>query len=184
MEKDIREEIFAALKDGNSKQEIFDKYKESEDNNVLRRFLASRPSKEVKNKFKSLNRVIIVLWLAILLIELLGILIEIDLLSVASILVTIFILFKLDVFDGNIYMSSILWAGWGIFWILRELTSLSTSLAPEEEEDIPLLLVTIAFFVLIKMIIIVCSLLIKRKAFPYYSWFQPKKDDQGNFQFE
>jgi hypothetical protein len=178
----IKSEIIKGLKNGKSKDELYEEYSQTMDDNLLRRALASTPSTELKEKFRTLNKT--VCWILILFfaLELLGSLESFDnfdLKGLFSLAISAYLIIQLWKFNGDVYLPTIFWLIWGMLNSVKELSRL-----PKDEPDYQFLLVFSWCYGLILFVVIVMIWVIRKNVFAYYNWFKPALDDSNRIVFQ
>lgn len=170
-----KKRIDQALKDGAQKHELLLEFSTVYDQDILRRHLASRPTKADRYDLRFLNPILLVLLVPFILVEILGHIADFEPLSIVQIAVSIYIAFRVRHLDGDIYLPSMIWAVFGILNLLRE-----TGKDPSFTLTDPLVQAILIWMVGIAVV----SWMIRRIAFSHYDWFKPRKDSSGNYLFE
>lgn len=181
-EKALKSEIIDKINQGTSKSELFDQYKDNVEEKSLRIILASRPSYELKQKFKKEHLILSIIWGLFILLELIGILdsiVSFDLKYLFSLIISIYITINIWKFDGRFFLPGIIWFIFTIFNSFRELNSIY-----QYDPDYGILLITTLVYSLILVIGIYLKYYIKKNVFSYFNWFQQILNRDDDIKFE
>lgn len=180
--KEIKSEINEKLNQGSSKSDLYDQFRDKVDHESLKKYLASRPSYELKLKFKRMHLILSIIWGLFILLEMIGILdliASFDLTYFVSLIVSIYLTINIWRFDGKFFLSGIIWFVLTIFNSFSELDSIY-----QYDPDFNLILVISVLYSLILLVGILLMYHIRRQVFSYYKWFQPELDRNDEIQFE
>jgi hypothetical protein len=181
-EKTLKSEIHRGLKNGKSKSELYEEYSHTMDDNLLRRILASRPSHEVKNKFRLLHKTICWIWISIFALELLGSfepLLNFDIKVLISLAISAYLLIQLWKFNGEIYLPAIFWLILGIFNGVKEQIHL-----PKDDLDYAAMMIFSWSYILLLLTTISLMLIVRKNVFGYYNLFKPAYDQNNKIVFQ
>lgn len=180
LSKQTRQQIKVGLKSGQSKQDIFASVRTDENESHLRRFLSKFPDKRPQTLYKVLNVIVYVVWAFFALGTFVDIFETLNVKTIASFLVTIFITIELIKFNGSIYLPGIVYLIWGlIVWYVELIRMIRTK---EINEEWATEMVFIIFCMIV--ITIIFMAIIRKKVFGHYNWFVPYKDENGQYIFE
>ncbi len=180
--KDIKSEITEKLNQGTSKPDLYDQFKDRVDSKSLKRFLASRPSYELKLKFKKMHLFLSIIWGLFILLELIGtldLIVSFDIKFFISLILSIYITINIWKFDGRFFLPGIIWFVFTIFNLFRELRSFY-----QYDPDSNILLFISVVYCLILVVGIYLMYYLRKNVFSYFKWFQPELDKEDEIQFE
>lgn len=127
-EQEIKSEITEKLNQGTSKSILYNEFKGKIKDESLRKILASRPSYELKLKFKKAHLMLSIIWGGFfILLELIGIIdliVSFDIKYFISLLLSIYITINIWKFDGRFFLPGIIWFIFAIFNSYSELNSM------------------------------------------------------------
>ncbi|WP_029036681.1 hypothetical protein [Salinimicrobium xinjiangense] len=181
-DKHIKSEIHEKLNQGISKADLYDQFKNIIDDQSLKKILASRPSYELRLKFKRTHLILSIIWIFFILIELLGafdLIVSFDLRFFISLIVSFYIAINIWKFDGRFFLPGIIWFAMTIFGSFRELTSVY-----QYDPDYDIFLVITAIYSSILLGGIILMYYIRKIVFSHFKWFQPEMDENDEIQFE
>ena len=181
-EKAIKLEILKKLYEGTSKSDLYNEYKEEIKDDTLRKVLASKPSNELRKKFKTAHLFLSIIWGIFILLELLGILdliVDFDIKFFISLMISIYITINIWKFDGRFLFPGIIWFGFTIFNVYREYDSDYIS---DSEYGTVLVIATVYFIILLIGIYLMYYL--KKNVFGYYNWPQTLLNKEEVIQYE
>lgn len=182
-EKEIKSEINEKLNQGTSKSILYDQFKNEINDELLRKFLAYRPSYELKLKFKKMHLILSIIWGIFILLEIIGLLdvfVSFDIKTVFSLCISIYIAFHIWNFDGRYLLPGIIWFVFTIFNLFRELNSVFEY----DAANYGAILVITCIYSLILVVGIYLMYYIRKNVFSYFEWFQPLLNQDGEIQFE
>lgn len=99
-----------------------------------------------------------------------------DITLVISVVVSLVLTIQISKMNGDAYLPGIIWFAWGMVYSYKDIRNESF------QESEVIFFISLFFSYLLIGIILMC--IIKTRVFPYYSWFQPVKDENGNFIFQ
>ncbi|MBO3098355.1 hypothetical protein [Gelidibacter pelagius] len=181
-EKEIKTEVVLKLNQGVSKLDIYDQLKGLGDDDTLRKIIASRPTIDQKNAFKTVQLLISIIWGLFAGLELLGtveLIANFDLKYLISIIVTIYITINIWKFDGRFLLPGIIWFFLTIINSFRD-----TYNGYEFDPDFEFLRNITIIYTAILLIGIYLMYYLKKNVFDYYQWFQPELNDMNERKFE
>jgi hypothetical protein len=181
-EKEIKFEIFKNLNEGASKSELYNQFKKETKDENLRNILASRPSYELRKKFKTAHILLSIIWGFFILLELLGIIdliVDFDIKFLFSLIISIYITINIWKFDGRFLIPGIIWFGLTIF---NAFYGIDSAYVPDS--DYGTILIFTSVYTIILCIGIYLMYYIKKNVFSYYNWIQPilNKDEEIKFE--
>lgn len=181
-EKALKSKIIDEINQGTSKSKLFEHYKDHFEQESLRKILASRPSYELKQKFKTKHLVVSIIWGLFIVLELIGLLdlmLSFDLKYLFSLIISIYITINIWKFDGRFFLPGIIWFIFSIFNSFRELNSID-----QYDADYGIIWIVTLIYSLILMVGIYLMYHIKKNVFSYFNWFQPILNPDDDIQFE
>ena len=181
-EKEIKSEITEKLNQGTSKLILYNEFKDKIADESLRKILASRPSYELKLKFKKAHLILSIIWGFFILLELIGIIdliVSFDIKYFISLILSIYITINIWKFDGRFFLPGIIWFVFTIFNSYRELNSIY-----EHDSEYGMILIISFVYSLILVVGIYLMYNIRKNVFNYYNWFQPILNQDDEIQFE
>ncbi len=181
-EQKIKSEISEKLNQGTSKSVLYNQFKDEIKDESLRKILASRPSYELKLKFKKTHLMLSIIWGFFILVELLGLLdfiVAFDLKFLFSLSISIYITINIWKFDARFLLPGIIWFVFTIFNSFRELYSIY-----QYDSDYDVILMISFAYSLILVVGIYLMYTIRKNVFSYYKWFQPVLNRVDEMQFE
>ncbi|RAJ11899.1 hypothetical protein [Olleya aquimaris] len=181
-EQDIKSVITEKLNQGISKSILYNEFKDKIKEESLRKFLASRPTYELKLKFKKSHLILSIIWGFFILLELFGILdliIFFDIKYFISLILSIYITINIWKFDGRFFLPGIIWFVFTILNSFSELNNIYTY-----DSDYGIILIISFIYSLILIIGIYLMYIIRKNVFSYYNWFQPILNQEDKIQFE
>ena len=181
-EQEIKSEITEKLNQGTSKSILYNEFKGEIKDESLRKILASRPSYELKLKFKKAHLMLSIIWGFFILLELIGIIdliVSFDIKYFISLLLSIYITINIWKFDGRFFLPGIIWFIFTIFNSYSELNSMY-----EHDSDYGIILIISFVYSLILIVGIYLMYHIKKNVFDYYNWFQLFLNQDDEIQFE
>lgn len=181
-EKEIKSEINKKLNQGTSKSVLYEQFKDEIKEESLRKFLAARPSFELRLKFKKSHWMLSIIWGIFILLELLGIfdlVVSFDIKILFSLFVSIYIAFHIWNFDGRYFLPGIIWFVFTIFNVFGEINT-----GYEYDSDYGAILIITVLYSLMLGAGIFLMYFIKKNVFSYFEWFQPDLNQDNEIQFE
>lgn len=181
-EQEIKSEIIERLHQGTSKAIVYDEFKDNIKDESLRKILASRPSYELKLKFKNAHLLLSIIWGCYVLLEFIGslpLIASLDIKSLLSLTLAMYITYKIWNFDGRYFLPGIFWFVVSIFNSFSEL-----HIVEEYELDYGILLISFWIYSLFLIGGIFLMYHIRKNVFSYYIWFQPILNEDNEIQFE
>ncbi|WAC03505.1 hypothetical protein N7U66_08490 [Lacinutrix neustonica] len=181
-EQEIKSEITEKLNQGTSKSSLYNQFKDKIKDESLRKILASRPSYELKLKFKKAHLILSIIWGFFILLELIGILnliVSFNIKVFISLILSIYITINIWKFDGRFFLPGIIWFVFTIFNSYRELDNMY-----EYDSDYSIVLIITVIYSLILVVGIYLLYNIRKNVFNYYNWFQPILNQDDEIQFE
>lgn len=175
-------ELLKQLRQGTSKSELYEKYKNQIDEQSLRLTLASRPSQKLFRRYRFLQLTIATLWLIFALLELLGsidLFYNFDLDIVLSLLITFYLCIQIWRFNANVFLPGALWLLYAAVSGLMDIRHLQNT-----DPDYGILITISLAYPAILIITASLMLWLKRQVFSYYHWFRPAKAADGQILFE
>jgi len=169
-EKELKNEIIKQLHEGHTKLELYEHYKDTTKDETLRKILTSRPSAELRQKFKTTHLLLSIVWGIFILLELLGIIdlfVNFDIKFLFSLVISIYITIHLWNFDGRFLVPGMLWFAFTIFNVFREVDA---DYIPDAEYGFVLLVSGIYTIILLTGMYLMFYL--KKHVFGYYKWQQ------------
>ncbi|MDT0646567.1 hypothetical protein RM545_07690 [Zunongwangia sp. F260] len=136
-EKEIKIELEKGVRNGVSKTDLYNHFKDQYDDDSLRLLLASKPSLANRKKYKILHLILSGIWGIFLAFELLSVLElidEFDIRLFASIIITFYFTINIWNFDGKFFLPGIIWFIISIFNSFKEI-----SVLPEYDPDLYIL---------------------------------------------
>lgn len=187
-EKELRSEISKKINSGISKSAIYNEFKGEIKDESLRKILASRPSHELKLKFKKTHQILSIIWFLFILLELIGILdliVDFDLKFFISLIISIYITVNIWNFDGRFFLPGIIWFVFAILNSFSELNSLyKYQYQYLYDSDYGVILIFTLVYSLILIVGIYLMYNIRKNVFSYYNWFQPISNPENEILFE
>tara|TARA_R110001592_G_scaffold101439_1_gene287096 strand:- start:89 stop:643 length:555 start_codon:yes stop_codon:yes gene_type:complete len=181
-EQEIKSEITEKLNQGTAKSILYNQFKDKINDESLRKILASRPSYELKLKFKKAHLILSIIWGLFILLELSGILdliVSFDIKFFISLILSIYITINIWKFDGRFFLPGIIWFVFTILNLYRELDNMY-----EYDSDYGFVLIITLVYSLILVVGIYLMYNIRKNVFSYYNWFQPILNQDDEIQFE
>lgn len=181
-EQEIKSEITEKLNQGTSKSILYNEFKDKIKDESLRKILASRPSYDLKQKFKKPHLILSIIWGFFILLELIGILdliVSFDIKYFISLILSIYITINIWKFDGRFFLPGIIWFVLTIFNSFNELNSIY-----EYDSDYRFIIIFSFVYSLILIVGIYLMYSIRKNVFSYYKWFQPNLNLDDEIQFE
>ncbi len=181
-EQEIKSEITENINQGASKSILYNQFKDKIKDESLRKILASRPSYELKLKFKKTHLILSIIWGFFILLELIGIIdliVSFDIKFFISLILSIYITINIWKFDGRFFLPGIIWFVFTIFNSYRELNTMY-----EYDSDYGIILIISFIYSLILVVGIYLMYNIRKNVFSYYNWFQPILNQDDEIQFE
>ncbi|MEP5935354.1 MAG: hypothetical protein ABJ218_09560 [Winogradskyella arenosi] len=181
-EQDIKSEITEKLNQGASKSALYHEFNHKIKEESLRNFLASRPSYELKLKYKKYHLALSIIWGFYMVLELIGLLdliISFDLKHFISLVLSIYITFNIWKFDGRFFLPGTIWF---VFTIFNSFSELNLMYQYDPDYDIILIISSLYSLILLSGINLMYH--IKKNVFRYYNWFQPIVNQNEEIQFE
>lgn len=182
-DKKIKTEVILKIKQGVSKLDIYEQLKDSVDDDKLRNIIASRPTVEQMNKFKTAQLFVCVIWGIFIILELFGILdliINFDIKHLISITGSFYIAINIWKFDGRFLLPGIIWF---LFTIVNSFRDLYNN-TYEFDPDFSLFRNLTLIYALILLIGTYMMYYLKKNVFYYYQWFQPELNNENQKKFE
>lgn len=181
-EKEIKSEITEKLNQGAEKSVLYNEFKGKIKDESLRKILASRPSHELKLKFKNTHMILSIIWGVFILLELIGILdliVNFDWKFFLSLIISIYITINIWNFDGRFFLPGIIWFTLTIISSFRELNSFNSY-----DLDYGFFLLVVLVYSLILVTGILLMYYIRKNVFGYYNRFQTILNPNDEIQFE
>lgn len=181
-EKNLKTKVLKELKNKKSKTEIYNELRVDEDDNLLRRILASRPSASLAKKYRFLHKLILGLWILFLLVELSALtdlIAYFDIKIIFSVAITIYLFIQIWKFNGDVFLPSIFWLTWGVFNNIKELVSL-----PKSDPDYEIVVAISWTYTSIIVLTIILTYIVYKNVFGYYYWFKPSTNGWNQHVFQ
>lgn len=181
-EQEIKSAIIEEINQGTSKSILYNQFKDEIKDETLRKILASRPSYQLKLKFKKMHLILSIIWGLFILLELIGILgliISFDIKILITLFVSIYITINIWKFDGRFFLPGIIWFVISIFNSFGELNSVYV-----DDSDYGTILIIAFVYSLILVVGIYLMYNIRKNVFSYYNWFQPIINQDDEILFE
>ena len=181
-EKELKSEITKKIQQGTSKSDLYDQFKDNSEDEALRKILASKPSFELRMKFKRTHLFLSIIWGSFILLELFSVLdliVNFDLKLFISIIVSIYLAVNIWRFDGRFFLPGIIWFTFTIFNVFKEIFNLY-----EYDPDFDIIFIISASYGIILVLGIYLMYDIRKNVFGYFKWFQPELDKNNKSAFE
>lgn len=181
-EKELKNVIIKQLHEGSTKSQLYEQYKHTTKDETLRKILASRPSKALRQKYKTAHLLLSVVWGIFILLELLGILdlfVNFDIKFLFSLMISIYITIHIWNFDGRFLVPGMLWFAFTIINVFREVDA---DYIPDAEYGFVLVVSGIYTIILLTGMYLMYYL--KKHVFGYYKWQQTLINSDEPIKFE
>lgn len=181
-EQKIKSEIAKKLNQGVSKSTLYNQFKDEINDESLRKILASRPSYDLKLKFKTSHLILSIIWAFFILVELLGLVdltVSFDIKLLLSLGISLYITINIWKFDARFLLPGIIWFVFTIFNAFSELNSFY-----QYDSDYDMILMISMAYSLILAVGIYLMYTIRKNVFSYYNWFQPVLNPENEMQYE
>jgi len=180
--KHIKSVIRKSLKSGKSKNEVYEEYSQSMDDDHLRRVLASIPSPDTKKTFILIHSIICWIWVLFFITELLGsfgIFINFDLKVLITLVATTYLLIEVWKFNGDAYLPGIIWMIFGVFNTFKDMGTVE-----KDDVDYDALIMLSWIYIALFLTNICLMLIVRKNVFGYYNWFKPSFDEEKKMKFQ